>query len=683
MSAAASVAPSALDLPIAVTTLRGLTADTKHEERVSLRELARRAKTITAPTKHDLPLVKLATFGDLCSKPRKEGGRGSLRHDRNLLTISGVEGDYDGGVMPMEQAAELLEMHDVAAVLYTSPSHVPEKPRYRILSPCSCAHSPGDRAKLLARIDALLGSASAGILSRESYTKSQSYYLGNTGSVEVITVDGVAIDQARSLAGIGDALDAARRSKRRGGQESATPEDDGIDLTAVVQPELLNRMLRSLTQSKQGEKYHDLNRVAYHVGGVRHKLTELTDEEIAEATLGALRKCGSAIDSEEMAINTALNALADGAEAPLSIVSTLRAYGLGPVGEAFVGIAVEPTHKAGPTCNTVRSWTERTDVAPPRLLLGNVAHDSGRCLIVGPTGVGKSQVMAAKAAAIASGEDFMHWKGSGEPCDVLLIDGEMSRDLLVERMRDVRRRHPNCIDRLHLLSIEDFDFAPLNTADGRQFVLKKYEELKPRAVFLDNAMSLLDGDLKDEMTWKGLQPLTTALTTRRTFQCLATHTGHDASHAYGSKTQEWRLDSSILLSEVPRNGAELAMGLTFTKSRRRTSVTWSDFAAGTARLVNDKWQWTEAPTNGGARKTVAAVPRQLQVAHETFRAACILNGSANRCERKTFREICVEREVVEASNFNKLVSRMVGAKLILSEQNGQTLIDRQTTGLLE
>lgn len=120
------------------------------------------------------PWVKLATFGNLRS------GKNSLRNNSNVMSITGVEGDYDLEQIQPEQAVEMLERAQVKAIVYTSPSHTDQKPRWRVLAPLSKEHSPSTRSALLARINGVLG----GILAGESFTLSQSYYFGRVEGVE-------------------------------------------------------------------------------------------------------------------------------------------------------------------------------------------------------------------------------------------------------------------------------------------------------------------------------------------------------------------------------------------------------------------------------------------------------------------------------------------------------------------
>lgn len=88
------------------------------------------------PTKDSCRLLSFAKFGEL----RNE--KGSLRHDRNVESFSGLVGDYDGGMVTLEQAADLLEAAEVEAFLYSTPGHTADRPRWRVMVPFSKEVSP-------------------------------------------------------------------------------------------------------------------------------------------------------------------------------------------------------------------------------------------------------------------------------------------------------------------------------------------------------------------------------------------------------------------------------------------------------------------------------------------------------------------------------------------------------------
>jgi KaiC/GvpD/RAD55 family RecA-like ATPase len=144
------------------------------------------------PSKGELPLLKLATFGDAASD------KGSLRHDANMIRITGVEVDYDAGQITPEQARDSLADAGLAGLVYTTPSHTTDAPRWRIICQTSKPMLPKHRDKLVARVNGLFNGKLAG----ESFTASQSFYFGGiTGQPEPITYlnPGRYIDRAVDL----------------------------------------------------------------------------------------------------------------------------------------------------------------------------------------------------------------------------------------------------------------------------------------------------------------------------------------------------------------------------------------------------------------------------------------------------------------------------------------------------
>lgn len=204
-----TVSASPMERPFAVTLFRDYAAADKREETYTLGSLASRVVNTTAPRKDLLPWLKLARFGEIRTD------KASLRHDGNVLAISGIEADYDGEEVSFEAAVEIATKADLLCLLYTSPSHSPTKPRWRVLCPTSEELPPGERSKLLGR----LNGAFQGIFSGESWTLSQAYYFGSVASnpdhrVEVL--DGTFIDRL-------DELDETWRGKPNT-QAASTPD---------------------------------------------------------------------------------------------------------------------------------------------------------------------------------------------------------------------------------------------------------------------------------------------------------------------------------------------------------------------------------------------------------------------------------------------------------------------------
>jgi hypothetical protein len=160
---------------------------------ISLRQLAEHIGTTVAPEKHKLLLIKLATFGD------RRTSKGSLRHDNNLREVHGVEADYDGKVVAPADMAESLRQSDVAGLVYTSPSHSEDCPRWRTLVPFVRPMPPAFRATALGRLQGLINCD----FGPESWVLSQPYFIGSVAGTpppRVWLVDGArTIDQATDL----------------------------------------------------------------------------------------------------------------------------------------------------------------------------------------------------------------------------------------------------------------------------------------------------------------------------------------------------------------------------------------------------------------------------------------------------------------------------------------------------
>jgi Family of unknown function (DUF5906) len=159
-----------------------------------------------ARDKDHLAMIKLAEFGDqwtYYTDGPKKGRRKSLRHDKNVIAVYGVEGDYDGEKRPLTYAVKKLTAAGIAAVLYTSASHEAEAPRWRVLVFLSMPITgtteqlKKQRAYYTGVLNALLG----GILTPESFALSQSYYYGpvkGRSVPEVRQLTGVCIDQIKN-----------------------------------------------------------------------------------------------------------------------------------------------------------------------------------------------------------------------------------------------------------------------------------------------------------------------------------------------------------------------------------------------------------------------------------------------------------------------------------------------------
>jgi hypothetical protein len=180
-----------------VTFFTDAYASTLKTADLTLEELRTRILTTSASTKATLPWLKLAIFGKK-KNTKADGQEGkSLRHDGNVVQITGAELDYDGEQVGFDEALEMVKAMGISAIVYTSPSHTAAAPRWRILAPTSKPCPPKQRALFVARMNGFM----KGILGKhvESFTLSQAYYYGQakdnaSANHMAVIVEGKPID---------------------------------------------------------------------------------------------------------------------------------------------------------------------------------------------------------------------------------------------------------------------------------------------------------------------------------------------------------------------------------------------------------------------------------------------------------------------------------------------------------
>src|SRR5205085_3863438 len=149
-------------------------AKTLTTETLTLSDLCERVRNASARKKGKLPWLKLAVFG------KKRTDKNSLRHDANVLEITGIELDCDDEKIGFDDAVNAVRAMGISALVYTSPSHSPDAPRWRIVAPTSKPCPNEMRAKLVARVNGYLKKALGvdQVAAPESFALSQAYYYG-------------------------------------------------------------------------------------------------------------------------------------------------------------------------------------------------------------------------------------------------------------------------------------------------------------------------------------------------------------------------------------------------------------------------------------------------------------------------------------------------------------------------
>jgi hypothetical protein len=175
--------------PVHWTFFPNLGALVKLERLITLPEWVREAETTYAPTKARLPWGKMARFGDTPS----DGKGKSLRHNANVLAVSGIEADYDKGQISFDEAVEIARKGDVQCSIETSASHTPERPRWHVFAPFSEEKMPGERTRYLNRLNGLYGNS----FDPASWTLVQCFHVGRikgNSHYRIELIEGTPID---------------------------------------------------------------------------------------------------------------------------------------------------------------------------------------------------------------------------------------------------------------------------------------------------------------------------------------------------------------------------------------------------------------------------------------------------------------------------------------------------------
>jgi len=334
------------------------------------------------------PWIKLARFGTARSR------HNSLRNNRNVTEITGLEGDYDGEQMQPEEAVTLLEHAGLRAAVYTSPSHTPTKPRWRVLAPLARPLPASERSQMMARINGALG----GVLTPESFTLSQSYYYGRVAGQDDYRVlvtfddpeDGHCVDLIAELDRI------AVGPSRPVVDEDVTP---GAPHALAAAVEQLGRRLRT------GDNRRGLLRAYIGDKSVRG----LSADEIGVLVKDLVGRFFDPEDTPDWPDITGL------IEAFTSEDSARRQAVQDTVGEFVAGLtskAAEEPQKH-PARRLRRSAVDLSTLRPVKWVLQGFVASGEVVVWAGQPGVGKSTVFAALSLVVAGfgaamGSDIMN-----------------------------------------------------------------------------------------------------------------------------------------------------------------------------------------------------------------------------------------------------------------------------------
>jgi KaiC/GvpD/RAD55 family RecA-like ATPase len=258
--------------------------------------------------------------------------------------------------------------------------------------------------------------------------------------------------------------------------------------------------------------------------------------------------------------------------------------------------------KARPIAWPLGAWLQ-AKLPPREYRLGHVLGKRSRWLLYGDTGIGKTLFGLMLAAAVARGDQFLDWPGSGQPCRVAYLDGEMPMETMQERMKLAAAQYGEDIDliafnremaELEAAADEEGDWPALDLRDGKLWLRQLVQEYQPDVLVLDSIMSLVGGIMKEEESWAAMREVVRWLSSKGIAQIWLHHTGHDSGKSYGTKTREWEMDTVLALRKIDGddgNERGTRVELEFTKARLRTPETHDEFKARVAVFDAEQAQW--------------------------------------------------------------------------------------------
>jgi hypothetical protein len=307
---------------------------------------------------------------------------------------------------------------------------------------------------------------------------------------------------------------------------------------------------------------------------------------------------------------------------------------------------------------SIETWLTR-DIEPLDHLLGDIFSTTTRGLLVGPTGLGKTNFALGMACSMAAGISFLHWKAR-RPAKILYIDGELSRQWMQTLLNDAMRRMGADAEKvkkqMFIMSREDHEeMSSLSTSAGQEVIDKAIEDIGGvDFVFFDNIQALLVGDMREEEPWSNTLPWIRNLTRRKIGQLWIHHTGHDERKSYGTKTREWQVDLVMHMERLNIRTKTIAFKLKFTKARTRTPENLNQFDRYAFELADDRWtsRATATKSEVGPSPLGKKFHAALHKALRTDRTELIhsSDGVTKAVTLKSWKAQCVKEALIKKEN---------------------------------
>jgi len=613
----------------------------------------------------------------------RDGTRGKKYVLARTCVALDIEPNKATGALPptIAEVAERLDMLGLAGALYSTHSHKPETPRYRIILPLNHEMDADVPAvQMMAERLGLSGVLDASKVGAESLFYTARHANGSAFEVRVVEGKAVDADELIALDAPARAARAADKLAREEAREArkvqreariAAGTDAGMTpIEAIRANWALEDVLldHGYDCNDEGRWIHpdsdsgiygaeivigddSVERLLSYNGG--DPLNLKSHPQPSSTTLACDVVDALAIldfgGNRDLAIatlapqrDTAADDFADLCE-PMPAPATFNQTLLGAV--AYTTLL-------------------ESDCPPPEQLLGGFITLPSMVWVVGATGVGKTQFLYGAAVALATGTGFLHWQGTGQPVRVLVIDGEMGNAIVKQRVEQALARSSvkPLGSSLLFLTAENAEgyakqfpelgeWAPLNTKKGAAFIQAFIAMTQPDVIVFDNFMSLAAGDKKDTLAWEDTKALALWLKAKGKAQVWADHTLMDGSRQYGDSSKRWLADTvAVLLKTGQLDPVRLEFTVTFSadnhgKARHRSPTNWKDFEDHA--VVMSDMGWHSAPKAKAAPAGDDFKPEQprraeSKAAYAFLREAIAANGGKAVSE-DAWRDRCASR----------------------------------------
>lgn len=545
-----------------------------------------REPDIIAHGKLSAPLLKMATFGEERNpndqQPNLE--KRSLRHTGNIQHVTGLEADYDDGVLSMDEAVRALEKAGIRAVLYSSwgdgliePPKYLGGPRWRILAPFSAPLTPDQRVKMVARLNGALG----GVLADESFTLAQGFFIGaRPGSdykCKVTFSDpcgGAPIDTLTEL-------DLIAVYKRTASAEDSSDETYGVEYkpgSVVAAPEVYDDLRSALAVIPADTNYSDWWRVLRGLSRLsdKYKAKALarewsTSSDNPTHTAAAFEEKWRQVMRESSVIN----------------YQTIfyEAYRNDPQWRKEHSSALKEQHASLKTSELAAITMEELAQARlnPRVILPYMLYADVRTRI-SAGGTGKTTVALYEAITLALGAEL--WgRTPDQPVRTVIVTREDTREILVARAREImvalnldRTDVAQVLSNLLIVDLSGVSFR-ISQVDGDvvvphtknlNWIIELLGEFKPDWMIMDPLVSFGVGEQRVNDAEQGLIEAMRIL--RAEFDCCV----EGIHHSGKANAREKTLDQYS-----GRGGSSLADGARMVcVMQPLTPQEWSDATGG-------------------------------------------------------------------------------------------------------